>query len=201
MIDVLIIIIGLSIAIIKIRSKPKQQDEVYEIPNEEKNINIRAYALKAEQENQRIVDYKKAIDVRQFSKRTDVTREEVQDYIIAHKRYEGWNNICYIVEAIKDVSNINEDDIKEIKHYLWKKVPFNESKEDAIESEYHKNKFRENEIKWIQQDKEFDKRFKGKYVEKVWNKMEHPSILSNEDKERIKMTYHYEDWLKEKGYI
>lgn len=201
MIDILIVLIGLGIAFLTKKANKEKVNEIIDVPIEQNNSNLRANFLKAEQDNQKNIDYKKAIDVRQFARRDDVTNEEVIDYIIAHKRYEGWINICYILDAISLVCNINEENVKEIKKYLWKNVSFNESDEDKKINEYNKEKYRKLDKKIKLNNDLFWNKYKGTEVERIWQGLEHKEILDEKEKDMLKMTYYYEDWLKEKGYV
>lgn len=190
----------ISIVIIDyILCKPKENKyEEKEVPIEEnQNIDqLRAVFEKIEEQKEEEKEYKNNLDLRQFKNRKNITKEEVEEYLWVHKLCEGRKEKEIIIKEITKISNLTEEEGKEVlkRHYekggYWKK---NEEEKRIIE--YQRKKIRE---------KEEETRNKiNKQKEKLLKA--HPDykkyIKETEMDERHKYVFYYEDWLKEKGYV
>ena len=189
------------------------KDEISEeIPIENNGLEVeqlRALKEKVEIEKEKWIEYRRNVDLRQFKGRNDVTRQEVADYLWFHKIYEGRKEKCIILEEIMKVSNINEDDCKWIlnEHYNhvggdgtvgaghWIK---NEETKRILEYERKKEEESEKEYQKIF---EINEMFRNNPV--MYKKMEERRIAQEKRRKASKYwyVYHYEDWLKEKGYV
>lgn len=197
-------IIGIPILIIvwidyKISSKKNKENNVNEeiIEEEQENIDsIRAVIEKTEKENEKWNEYRRNVDLRQFKGRNNVTVQEIEDYLWYHKQWEGHYEKELILEEIKKVSNITDDDCREImyEHYhhrandgtigcgCWVR-----NEEAKREIEYKRELVRRKEKEWERIFNELDKKLNMQPLKEVKN-------------EKHQFIYYYEDWLKERGY-
>lgn len=191
--------------------KPKIEYEK-EVPIEEnQNIDqLRALVESIESEKQKWIEYRRNVDLRQFKGRNDVTKEEVAKYLWYHKVWEGRKEKCIILEEIMRVSNLTEDDCRWImhEHYNHKGNDGsiggghwirNEETKREIEYERKKNEKLERDFQKIYEYDEIFKDIKPALYEKIKKKNnEYEEKRRNSDYWYI---YHYEDWLKQKGYV
>lgn len=176
--------------------KIKEKENIEQIEDEQENIDsIRATVEKTEKEKEKWLEYRKNVDLRQFKGRKDVTVQEVKDYLWYHMQWEGHYEKELILEEIKKVSNITDEDCREImyEHYHHKANDGSivsgcwiRNEEAKCEMEYRKKKVREKEKEWNRIMKET-----------------HIDLLKDsvrENNEKHKYIFYYEDWLKERGY-
>lgn len=193
------------------QKKPKIEYEK-EVPLEENNNidELRAMVESIEKEKQKWLEYRRNVDLRQFKGRTDVTKEEVAKYLWYHKVWEGRKEKCIILEEIMRVSNLTEDDCKWIlyEHYNHKGNDGRTGGGHWVRNEESRRIIEYERKKDAKLEQEFQKMYEYDKIFKDINPMFYEKLTKRKDEFENKRRdsdywyiYHYEDWLKQKGYV
>ena len=224
----LLIIIGLYL-FIKNRNTPKIEQKPHRRPIEVEDTSsldeYRATLAECEELISNEYQIRSETDLRQFKGRSDVTKEELADYMYEQRRWDGIYERHLQMEEIIKVCNLTEHDIEwvegELKHYHpYRKenasvvyenkccLVRDEEQKAIWEYYYEQDRIevykRINELKKWKQEREFDHHIG---VDQYASYQKMVDYLAQERKKHLIKAINdlrrcdYESWLKLKGYV